>query len=71
MKAAFNAEALKAYQSRSHECIPIGVSKFDSLEDALVDANENIARYTKSDFAAAWFYEGVKAEVLRQMGLAK
>lgn len=71
MKMPFNAEACKAYMPMTRECIPIGISKFTSLEDVLADANENIASTSKSDFMTAWFYEAVKEEVLHLMELVK
>ena len=40
---------------------------FDSLDSALLDAEENIRRTTKSDFMVAHFYEVVKSEVLTMM----
>ena len=36
------------------------LSYFDTTEDAVDFANENIKRYTTSNFAAAWFYEEIK-----------
>ena len=41
-----------------------GIACFESLQDALCDAEENIQRYTKSDFQKANFYEVVRDEVL-------
>ena len=44
-----------------------GIASFASPEDALLDAEENIARFTKSDFMLAHFYEVVKSEALKQI----
>lgn len=44
-----------------------GIACFKSLEEALLDAEENIRLHTKSDFTTARFYEVVKSEVQMMM----
>jgi len=44
-----------------------GIACFDSLADAVQDAEENIKRYTCSNFAQAHFYELVRCEALKQV----
>ena len=68
----FNIHALRKYheaqllgQSRREEAIQKvreGIACFDSPAAALLDAEENIRRFTKSDFMSAHFYEVVKSE---------
>ena len=47
-----------------------GIACFASLEDALRDAEENIKRYTRSNFQNAHFYEVVRTEVKSAMQAA-
>lgn len=75
-----NIEALRKYseaqllgQTRLEEAIQKvreGILCFGSLDEALADAEENIRRYSKSDFQKAHFYEVVKAEVLKNQDAA-
>jgi len=77
MKMEMNMDALRKYheaqllgQPRREEAIQKvreGIACFDSLDAALLDAEENIERNTKSDFMVAHFYEVVKSEVLAMM----
>lgn len=63
-----NLKAVKAYGDYTDgDCIVHGVMQFETLEEAKVDAEVNIERFTRSDFPMAWFYEAVKTHVLYRM----
>lgn len=70
-----NLHALQKYQEakilgnkhrkKAIQKVRDGIACFDTLDEALNDAKENIKRYSTNDFTEAHFYEVVKAEVLK------
>lgn len=70
----FNLDALKKYheaqilgnsqRDAAIQKVREGIACFASLIDAVRDADAAIARYTRSDFPLAHFYEVVRAEAL-------
>jgi hypothetical protein len=59
--------AYLCYSSRTEKGILEGIACFGSLVDALSHAEGEIARFTRSNFPEAWFYERVKKEILKQI----
>jgi len=53
-------------RDKALEAIVKGIACFDSLAEAVQDAEENIKRYTCSNFSEAHFYELVKSMALCQ-----
>ena len=62
-----NLEALNKYnqallcEGTGLEHVQAGILEFDRLEDAIIDAEQWVAQFTKSDFMMARFYDFVKA----------
>lgn len=70
---SINFEAIEKYnqamllgnkqRDKAIDKVKEGIACFDSLDDALADAEYHIQRYTKSDFMMARFYDVVVAEI--------